>query len=229
MKNKPKQSRPVDTHKVSQMDICQTPPHALEPLLPLLEHKALYNKNLLIWESAEGPERLLSNALRKHGFDVHGTDLLTGTNFFEYNPHDEIGYEGEYIVQVTNPPFSSKYKWIERSFELGFPFALIVPYETTFAAEFRQLFTAFNNAPWPIEVLSPERRINFKMPIMGWGIKVWDEIKNRMVSKGESAQMPTVWLIWGLNAVNYYTDPLHTYYVPMRNVKYNEDNTEIMR
>lgn len=213
--NKPKKNNAGNTHSISQMDICQTPPHAIEPLLPYLP------TDWIIWESAAGPEQLLVNAFRSRGYTVVASDLLYGEeqNFFTYQPT-------EWTIQITNMPFSIKYLWLERSFELGKPFALLAPYETTFAKGFQDVFNTYNNKPWPIEVLSPTRRINYKMPNMGWGITEYDEAKGKMVKRGDSAQMPTEWITWGLDVYNSRKDFLRTYYVPMRKVKYNDDNTE---
>lgn len=216
--NKPKTNRAGNKNKVSQMDVCQTPPHALEPLYPHLIRNG-FNR---IWESAVGPEGLLEKALTEHGYIVHGTDLLYGEiyNRFTYKP------ALDYDIEVTNIPFSIKYEWIARSFMDGKPFALIVPYETTFAEKFQRLFNVFNNRPWLIEVLSPERRINYKMPNTKWGVIEWSEKKQKYVKRGDSAQMPTAWLTWGLEIYKTRQNYLRTYYVPMRSVKYNDDNTE---
>lgn len=228
MTNKPKINREGNKHAVSGYDICQTPPHAIEPLIPLLKRKQQLNPGMIIWESASGPEELLVKALNTHNFDVHATDLLMGPeyNFFAYDIHNVYKPNYNYAVQLTNVPFSIKYEWIEHSFELGFPFALLVPYETTFAAKFRKVAYRFHNAPWPIEKLTPERRINFKMPSTKWGVTEYNETKGKMVRRGDSAQMPVCWLTWGLNAGGYYNDFLLEYEIPMRNVRYNDDNTE---
>lgn len=213
-RNKPKNNYAGDITRVSSYDVCQTPPHAVEPILPLL------SPDWLVWESAVGPERLLYMSLFENGVDVIGTDLMHGEqfNFFTYQP-------SQWTVQVTNPPWSIKYEWIEHSFKLGRPFALLVPYETTFAAKFRNVARLYHNKPWPIEVLTPERRINYKMPNTGWGVEEYDPIKDKMVKRGDSAQMPTMWLTWGLNAADHYPEYIRTYEVPMRSVRYNPDNT----
>lgn len=212
--NKPKTNRAGDVNAVSGYDVCQTPPHALEPLLPLLD------TNWTIWEPMAGPERILARALRRQGFTVIDTDLLDGPeyNFFTYQPL-------HWTALITNTAFSIKYEMIKHSFELGRPFAILVPYETTFAAKFRTVARQYHNQPWPIEVLTPERRINFKMPNTGWGIIEWDEEKQKYIKRGDSAQMPTMWLTWGLNAGQYYPEYITTYEIPMRNVRYNPDNT----
>ncbi len=201
MANKPKTSQVIDTTRVSMMDVCQTPPHAIEPLLPYI------TQGTVIWESAAGPEQLLVKALADNRYDnVIATDLSYGEqyNYFTYEPD-------YYDIQITNVPFTLKYKWIKLAFERAHPFAFIVPYETTFAKDFQKLFAQYNGNPWLIEVLSPERRINFKTPYKGWD---------------SSAQMPTCWLTWGLDVSAKRNDYLRTFYVPMRNVRYNDDNTE---
>ena len=219
--NKPKKAREINTEKVSGYDVCQTPPHALEPLLPYLK------KHWWIWESAAGPfdEMILATTLRSKGFSVTATDLQYSPtfNYFTYEP-DFI-----YDIEITNMPFSLKYEWLARAFERKHRFALLAPYETTFAGKWQTLFKKYNGNPWFIEILSPERRIAFKMPDMGWGKMVWDEKKQKDVWRDSSAQMPTCWITWGLEVgetQRSYSDFLRTYYVPMRNVKYNDDNTE---
>jgi hypothetical protein len=62
---------------------------------------------------------------------------------------------------------------------------------------------------------------------MGWGITVFDEKKGKMVKKGESAQMPTVWVTWGLEIWKTRDSLFYTYDVPMRKVKYDATNQEI--
>lgn len=216
MANKPKNNYKGDTKKVNKIDICQTPPHAIEPLLSLVP------KDWVIWESAAGPEQILARRLAELGYDVIATDLLYGEeyNYFTYSP-------GHYDVEITNIPFSIKYHWIKQAFERRQRFALICPYETTAAATFQKLAAKYHHNPYPIEVLAPERRVNFKMPNVGWGKEVWSEEKGFYYSGG-SAQMPTIWLTWGLDAYKKYDDYLWTYAVPMRNVKYDENNKEIV-
>lgn len=195
--------KPKNNYKPGPQDVMQTPPHALEPLYPYL------NKNWFVWESAAGPERLLANELRKQGYSVHDTDLLDG-DYFNYFTYEPLMWN----VQVTNCPFSIKYDWFARAFELRKPFAILAPYETTFAKNWQKLFEKYNGNPWKVEVLSPERRIDYKTPYKGWD---------------SSAQMPTAWITWGLNVHRTRSDFLRTYYVPMRSVKYDENNELIDR
>lgn len=201
--NKPKTNNKGDITKVSAMDVCQTPPHALEPLYPYLPI------DVTIWESACGPEEILVNALVNHGYTVHATDLMYGEvyNRFTYK-HGLKNW-----IEVTNMPFSIKYRWLAQAFEDGMPFAVLAPYETTAAAAFKKLVEKYNGKPWQIEKLTPERRINYKMPKKGWD---------------SSAQMPTCWITWGLNIhhTKHIAETLFEYYVPMRSVKYDDNNIE---
>jgi hypothetical protein len=200
---KPKKAREIDTKKVSGFDVCQTPSHALEPLLPLLK------EDWIVWESAVGPERLLRKTLCTHGYNVIGTDLLYGEefNYFHYDP------TFNYDVEVTNVPFSLKYLWIQRAMQRGKPFAFLVPYETGAAGKMQLIAAKYNTV---FQILAPERRINYKMPGKGWD---------------SSAQMPTCWITWKLHADSIYrsTMYLETFAVPMRNVKYDEHNQEIVK
>lgn len=217
-KNKPKTNNAGDTNKISQMDICQTPPHALEPLYPHLDRMGFK----VIWESAHGPEFLLSNALSNRGYLVWSSDLSNGEQFnrFKYNPP-------YYQIEITNVPFSIAIEWLEQGFKDDKPFAYLMPYEKTARADFKKLARDYHYKPWAVEVLSPERRINFKMPNLGWGVTVWDEEKQKYVKRGESAQMPTMWLTWGLEIWKTRKELFLTYDVPMRKVKYDKYNQEV--
>lgn len=160
-----KASQAADIYIPLGMDACQTPAYAIDPLLPYLP------EGWNIWEPAEG-EGLLVEALYDSGFHVIPGDILTGKNFFDYEPD-------QWDCLITNPPFSIKYQWIGRCYQLGKPFALLLPVETLGAMSAQVPFEEFG-----IEVIFVRPRINFKMPNKGWD---------------SSAQFPTAWFTWGLN------------------------------
>lgn len=163
--NKANQAK--DIYKPKGYDVCQTPPYALDPLLPYL------NRDWLIWESAAG-EGYLVEAFYDSGFrqtQVIGTDLLTGQNFFDFTPD-------HWDCQVTNPPYSIKYEWLERCYQLGKPFALLVPVEMLGAKTAQALLEKYG-----FEMMLLDQRVDFKMPVKGWD---------------SSAQFPTFWLCWQL-------------------------------
>lgn len=150
--------------KIPMKDICQTPPYALDPIIPYLGGT--------IWEPAAG-EGYLVRGLKAKGFDVIGTDILTGTCF--------IGYSQKPIfdVIVTNPPFSRKYFFLERCYELGKPFALLMPIEVFGAVTAQRLFQRYG-----FEVMLLDKRVDFKMPNKKWA--------------GKGAWFPVAWFCWKL-------------------------------
>lgn len=155
---------PDDTMR-QPFDHCQTPAYAVDPLLPYLP------VNSIIWEPARG-EGFLVDALFDAWFEVVAGDITTGENFFDYEP---AGWD----ILITNPPYSLKYRWLERCYALGKPFALLLPVETLGAKTAQKLFKANG-----VQVILLDKRINFKMPFKGWD---------------GSSPFPTAWFTWGLN------------------------------
>ncbi len=163
-----KSNRLANEYEPQGYDACQTPAYAIDPLLPYLD------RSWTIWEPAAG-EGLLVDALSDSNFEmIIGSDILTGSNFFEFEP------DQEWDCIVTNPPFSLKYRWMERCYQLGERFALLLPVETLGAKTAHEMFRVHG-----IEVIFMDKRINFKMPNKGWD--------------GGGAQFPVAWFTWGLN------------------------------
>lgn len=162
---KPKRTSKSDEAISAVYDRCQTPAYALGPLLFHLR------KHWGIWEPAAGEGNLVT-ALKSHGYSVVGSDLLTGDNFFDCQP-----YESDCIV--TNPPYSIKYRWLDRCYTLGKPFALLVPLETLGAAAAQKRISEMG-----AEIIFMDKRVDFKMPGHTW--------------QESSAQFPVIWLTWGL-------------------------------
>jgi len=161
-------TKPKSNDKNPQKDKCGTPSYALTPLLPYIP------KDWIVWESASG-EGLLADALEINGYQVIRSDILTGQNYF-----DDRNLPSHYDIQITNVPFSIKYKWLQRAYQLGKPFALLMPSDVLFAGkEAQPLFQKYG-----CEILLPDKRTDFKMPNKGWG---------------GTAQMHTSWFTWGLN------------------------------
>jgi len=164
-----KRTFPADETVSQPFDFCQTPPYALEPLLPYLG----WSMPSTIWEPACG-EGLLVQALFDGGWTrehVVTSDIRTEQNFFEYEP-------AQWDIIVTNPPYSLKYRWLERCYELGKPFALLLPVESLGAKAAQDLMQQYG-----FEMMLLDTRINFKMPNKGWD---------------GSSPFPTFWLTWHL-------------------------------
>lgn len=165
-----KTARPVNEHESHKYDSCQTPAYALDPLLPYLG----WSMPSKIWEPAAG-EGLLVNGLYDAGWTeehVISSDILTGQNFFEYEPAD-------WDIIVTNPPFSLKFKWLERAYALDKPFALLLPVEVLGTKTAQELMQKHG-----FEIMLLNRRVSFKMPNAGWN--------------GGGAQFSTMWFCWHL-------------------------------
>lgn len=176
---KPKVNRKGNVNKPNTYDSCQTPYYALDPLLPYLPKAAI------IWESACGDGQIVDK-LELEGHTVIASDILTGSNFFEYAPV-------YWHVQVTNPAYSIKYHWLKRSYELQKAFALLLPLETLGAATAQKMFSEYG-----IEIILLNKRINFNMPNKGYS--------------GNGAQFPVAWFTWGLNIGQQLTYGKVTYY-----------------
>ena len=155
-------------------DSCQTPPYALEPLLP-------YLKSSFIWECASGKGVLLQE-LRKHFLVVVGTDISEGKDFLKFKDW-AYGFEMQDFIIVTNPPYSIKYEWLEKCYRIGLPFALLMPVEMIGAAKAQKLFNRHG-----IEIIFMSPRVDFYMPNKGY--------------EGGGAQFPTAWFTWKLNLPN---------------------------
>lgn len=168
-KRKPKRNAAGDPSQSSPMDRCQTPAYSIQPLLPYLTAQDI------IWECAAG-EGYLARWLRQTNVKrVIESDVLTGQNFFEWQP------SGLWTKVITNPPYSIKYRWLARCYELGKPFALLVPVETLGAKTAQVLFRKHG-----VQVIFMDRRVNFLMPFA----RDW---------KNSAAQFPTCWVTWGFN------------------------------
>jgi len=165
---KPKENKGYNT---GTYDECQTPPYALEPVYQHIDTH-------YVWECAAG-KRTLVRQMRKVGIPVIDTDItdpIPGwhADFFFTKPTID-----DYTI-VTNPPYSLKYDWLQRCYELDHPFALLMPVEMLGTENGQKLFDKYG-----IEVIFLSPRVDFYMPKKGW--------------EGSGAQFPTAWYTWKLN------------------------------
>lgn len=142
-------------------DQCQTPPYALTPLLRYVP------RDWRVWESAAG-EGLLARSLVDRGYSVYATDKADGSNRLTLLP------DWHYDIEITNPPYSIKYHWLERAALDGKPFALLMPVEMMGSWSMLELVSQHG-----IHVMFLDSRVNFKMPYKGWD--------------GAGAQFPVAW------------------------------------
>src|ERR1700728_2762955 len=86
-------------------DNFQTPPSALDPLLPYLK------KEWAIWEPACGRGNLV-RGLKERGYEAYGTDIMAGNCFLKTPLPDGCS------AILSNPPFSLKHQFLARCYEL---------------------------------------------------------------------------------------------------------------
>lgn len=173
---KPKVNCKGDASQSLPIDRCYTPAYALDPLIRFLP------RSWKIWEPAAGQGHIVRE-LRRTGYTVVATELAL-MDPTERVCGQEIGYGLDFFTSVaqsfsaivTNPPYSIKPQWIRRCYELGAPFALLVPVETIGTGEVQRMM-----AEYGAELLLLDKRVNFYMP-----------------NKGDagSAQFPVLWFCW---------------------------------
>lgn len=161
-------------------DHFQTPPYALAPLLPFL------NRDWFIWEPAAGKGNIV-RTLRDTGYCVGASDILPEEgeefktkrhcfDFLKWFPPRE-----EQHAIVTNPPFSLKDEFLARCYEIGLPFALLMPLTALEGQKRQALYKAHG-----LELIIPNRRIAFETPTGREG-------------KASSPQFLTAWYTHGLD------------------------------
>jgi hypothetical protein len=128
----------------SKDDIWYTPVHALNPIAPFIDPQKI------IWEPACGMGNLV-RAFHEFGFDkVIGTDILTHHDFLT------TFFEADYII--TNPPFTLKNDFLARCYQLGKPFALLLPINALESQRRQMMFRQ------GLEVITFPSRLRFKSP-----------------------------------------------------------------
>lgn len=167
-------------------DNFQTPGSALDCLLPHLyglHTPYLHDPHLSIcgmhvWEPAAGKGNLVKRLLQA-GHVVTSSDILHGCDFLTADIPPGVE------VIVTNPPYSIKNQWIERCYELGLPFALLLPLSA--------LESKRRQAQWAkgLEIVFPAGRIHFETPH----------------DRGSSSWFYTAWFTHGLQIGRPFTFP----------------------
>lgn len=152
-------------------DNFQTPPW---PVISLLNVIGSQLTDSVIWDPCMG-EGLLIETLNDNSLTALGTDEITGTNFLI----DESPYEFDAII--TNPPYSKKDQFIQRCYELGKPFALLMPLT---ALEGKKRLPMYKENGMQLCLLP--KRVNFKTPS----------------GKGSGAWFATAWFTHGFNLPN---------------------------
>ncbi len=162
-------------------DCFQTPPSAVEAILPMLPKYFTY------WEPCAGKGNIV-NTLRENGYKVGGSDIQGGTNYSPFMRLDflQCSVPDDVTAIITNPPYSLYGAFIQRCGQLSLPFALLVPLSFYDAEDRVNAIQAMKG----IDVIYPSERTAFETPTGRKG-------------KDSSPQMLTVWICKG-----FYVDLL---------------------
>jgi hypothetical protein len=144
-------------------DEFQTPEIAIHCLLPHLP------KEWVIWECAWG-----SGSLATHLINAGYT--VVGNEFLDFLCEQYYGHL--YDCVVTNPPYSLKNEFLAHCYELGKPFALLMPLSALEGRKRGALYREYG-----IQLIIPNKRINFVTP----------------TGEGSGAWFQTAWFTWKFN------------------------------
>lgn len=99
-----------------QFDELYTPEYAVEPVL-----KYIPSNVKTIWCPCDTLQSKIVKKLLLAKYDVIPSHIEQGKDFMTYQP------ETEWDMILTNPPYSTKDKMLARAYELGKPFAFLLP------------------------------------------------------------------------------------------------------
>ena len=160
-----------------------TPHYAIYPLLQYLP------KDKVIWECTD-TSGSISSYLREKGYNV----VSTADNFFSYDKP-----QGDIIV--TNPPYSLKTEFLEHSYKLNVPFALLLPLTSLEGLKRQELYRKHD-----ISLILFNKRVQFR-------------------SDRSGAWFATAWFIHGISLPSQ----LNFYEFTNEQMKYNDEEMNINR
>ena len=159
----------IDYKKQIPNDEFYTPSIAVEMILPYIPERITR-----VWECTAVKSSMIVSVLRNEGYTVIATHVVDGYDFFDFEPSD-------YDIIITNPPYSTKDKFLQRAFSLGKPFMFLLPTTTLEGLKRGKMFRENK-----IQLLVPDRRFSF-------------------TEKKNGAWFHTSWFTYGLNLPNDLT------------------------
>ena len=127
------------------MSYIPPPLYAVDPILKYIP------KDKIIWCPFDEEWSAFYRRLKEEGYNVVRSSLKDGQDFFTYEPN-------KWDMIVSNPPFSSKDKVLERLYSFKKPFAILLPLNSL------QGKTRFKFFTQGIQLLSFDSRISFHKP-----------------------------------------------------------------
>lgn len=132
----------LSVNERSDSDEVLTPRYAVRPILRFIP------KNSVVWCPFDKKDSKFVRLLKKKGHTVIHSHI-SKKDFFKYIPD-------KFDLIVSNPPFSKKDKVLQRCFELGKPFALLLPITALGGSKRQKLYCKYG-----CEVLFLGCRIGF--------------------------------------------------------------------
>ena len=107
-------------------DDFQTNPWALDVLMPHL------NSEWTVWECAAGKGNLVHGLCERGqerviASDILPTERIGGVMRWQRNFVEDLAYQFGFDMILTNPPYTLKDEFLARCYEIGKPFALLLP------------------------------------------------------------------------------------------------------
>ena len=133
--------------KKSNTDEWYTTEDSVKLIIPYLVKRG-YKKILCPFDKRESN---FVKVLKENGFEITFSHIETGTDFFD------IENLTDYDAVVSNPPFSKRQKILEKLFEAGVPFAMIMNFNGLFDSKARWRLFKDNE----FELLVPLGRMHF--------------------------------------------------------------------
>lgn len=131
-------------------DNCLTPRYAVEPIVTFLKAKGFKT----IWCPFDTPDSMYVRVLfNENNFNVYSSHITLFGDFFKQNKDDK---EWSADCFVSNPPFSLKDKVLAKLFELGKPFAMLLPITALGGKKRQEMFKKYG-----IEILFLGERTGF--------------------------------------------------------------------
>lgn len=136
--------------KLHNFNDMYTPPEAIKYIIEFLPKDKIY------WEACYGLGHM-AKELSRNGLNVVGKKEIDCLN----------DQPKEWDIFITNPPFNGNKKFFKRAIELGKPFVFLCRLEHIGGVEAMRLFKDLD-----IQIIIPEKRINYITPKMMAGEKV---------------------------------------------------------
>ena len=133
----------IDYKQNPRFDERYTPSYAVTPLLKYLP------KDIIIWECTDYGASNITAVLKEAGYNVISTKKET-FDFLEDTPNFEFD------MIITNPPYSLKDEFMERCYEYGKPFALLLPITSLEGIKRGEMFRKYG-----IKLIIFDKRVEF--------------------------------------------------------------------